>query len=239
MVSELKQKSAHLGCAVVVFVVLAGFVLTYAKYRSGQIEKHRQSEAIATAEGFAKVLDEVRSKQSKLVVQKLTGSLSIKAVNHGTVWETWQTSRVPFSAQYTVDLSQLSSEKVRYDENTKTMFVEIPQVVIEDPNVDETKKVITGRGGVWTSREAAENIAARTSKLALAGAQTTANTPNKIKSAGDNARLEVDRLLELPLRNSKQKDLNVVVRLSTDGARDGERWDVSPSIEQILARRDP
>ena len=210
--------------------------LLLAKCVSDRNEAKRQDEAIATAQGFAKVIHETLSDKTSLIVQEADGSLDVTAVNHGTFLNTWQKSTVPYRVVYSVDLSRVSETTTKYDESSKTLFVQIPLVVVSPPNIDETKKVITGRGGLWTSRTAAENLAARSSKLANAGAWTSANKPEKIKAAQEKARVKVGKLLEAPLRATGRRDVNVVVRFPTDGTRDGERWDVSPSIAQILAR---
>ena len=199
-------------------------------------EAARQAEAIATAEGFAKIIDETLAGKTKLVVQEATGTLEATSVNHGAIFDTWQKSKVPYIAQYSVDLSQVDLSDVRYDATTRTMFVEIPSIVVSPPNVDETRKVILERGGYWTSREASEKLAHRFSKLAVAAATASINRPEKIRRAQDNARSRVDRLFELPLRAAGRSDVNVVIRFPTDGVRGGEPWDVSPSIEQVLAQ---
>lgn len=201
-------------------------------------EEARRKEAIATAEGFATVIRETLSEQTKLVVQEAKGALDVTSVNRGMVFDTSQKSTVPYTVLYSVDLSRVDLSNVRFDEPTKTLFVEIPGVVVSSPNIDESKRVILQRKGWWTSRDAAEKLAHRTSKLAVAAATVSANEPEKIKKAQELARVKVDRLLELPLRASGKRDVNVVVRFPTDGLRNGERWDVSPSLEQVLAQRD-
>lgn len=217
-------------------IVFIGLILLVTKCVGDSREAARQAEAIATAQGFAKVIKETLEDKTNLIVQEVNGTLEVTAVNQGTIFYTWQKSRVPYSVAYSVDLSRVNLSDIRYDESTKTMFVEIPEIVISPPNVDETRKVITGRGGKWTSRDAAENLAARSSKLAVAGAVASANQPEKVRSAREKARLKVDQLFEKPLRVAGKADVNVVVRFATDVSRDKERWDVSPSIEQVLAR---
>ena len=213
-------------------------LLLVAKCVSDSREKARQEEAVATAEGFAKIIHETLAGRTTLIVQEAIGTLEVRSVNHGAIFDTSQKSKIPYTVQYSVDLSKVGLSQIRYDETTKTMFVEIPNIVVSPPNIDESKKKILERHGVWTSRDASEKLAFRTSKLAIAGATASANQSEKIRRAQDSARINVDRLLELPLRATGRSDLNVVVRFPTDGVRNGERWDVSPSIEQVLAQRD-
>lgn len=228
----------YTGKRIVAILLLVVLTLGAVKCASDAREAKREMEAIATAQGFAKVLSETLSDKSSLIVQEAAGVLLITAVNHGTVFDTWQKSKVPYSVVYTVDQSRISAATTRYDASSKTLFVQIPEVSVQPPNIDETRKVITGRGGYWTSRQASENLAARASKLATAGAAESANKPDKVRAAQEKARTKVEQLFEVPLRASGQRDVNVVVRLSTDASQAGERWDVSPSIEQILAHAD-
>jgi hypothetical protein len=222
--------------SVIGVLILIALCALVAKCALDSKESRRQDEAIATAKGFAKVIQETLTEKTSLVVQEANGTLQVTAVNHGTVFDTWQKSTVPYTVQYSVDLSKVSNSTSRYDDESKTLFVQIPAITVSPPNVDETRKVITGRGGIWTSREAAENLAARSSKLAVGAATASAFKPEKIKTAQEKARVKVDHLLETALGAIGKKGVDVVVRFPSDGASDGDRWDVSPSIQQVLAR---
>ena len=200
-------------------------------------EKGRQREAIATAEGIAKVIRENLSEKKQLIVQHADGWVSVTAVDRGPIFTTSQTSKMPYSAHYSVDLARVSPSTVRYNESAKILFVELPEIAVSAPNVDEKKKIILRRTGVWTSRRAGERLAARATKLADAGARESINKPEKIERARENARRTVDQLLELSLGKAGNSDVDVIVRFSGDSGRSREQWDVSPSIAEVLAGR--
>jgi hypothetical protein len=73
--------------------------------------------------------------------------------------------------------------------------------------------------------------------MANGAAVREAQKPEHLAKARDNARAAIASMLETPLDVAGLGDVKVVVRFPEDGVRDGERWDVSPSIEEVLARR--
>jgi hypothetical protein len=194
-------------------------------------------ERIATAEGIARVVDAVFRERSDLKVATLSGKIDVRSVNQGEIFRTGQRSKIPFSVDYFVDLSAINQADVRYDGKTRTMIVEVSPVRVAAPNIDETGKIIIDREGWWTSRDAAEKLAIRASKLAGERATLAANDPTRLRAAQDSARRKVADLMRLPLNAAGLDDVNIVVRFPTEGFRDGERWDVSPSIAEVLAKQ--
>ena len=53
----------------------------------------------------------------------------------------------------------------------------------------------------------------------------------------DQARAAIAAMLETPLQLSGMGKVHVVVRFPQDAAPNGERWDVGPSIAEVLAGR--
>lgn len=220
--------------AIGIAVILACFFVV--KCTGDQREADRQKEAIATAEGFAKVVRETLTGKTELTVMEANGRIDVRSVNRGTIFDTYMETTVPYSARYYVDLSRVGPSSIRYDDGRKTMMVEIPDVQVSAVNVDETKAVIRDKGGILVSPTANENLWRRASKLAEAGATASVRKPEKVDAARAKARVEVEQLLEQPMRAIGRDDVNVVIRFPTDGVRNDERWDVSPTIEEVLAR---
>jgi hypothetical protein len=63
------------------------------------------------------------------------------------------------------------------------------------------------------------------------------NKPTHINRARENAREVIAAMLRTPLEVSGIDDVRVVVRFPQDGVRDSERWDVTPSIAEVLAEQ--
>lgn len=221
--------------AIGLFVLLLCFVVV--KFVGDRREAERQREAIATAEGFAKVVRETLTDKTELTVMEANGSIDVRSVNRGTIFDTYMETTIPYSARYYVDLSRVGLSSIRYDASTKTMMVEIPDIQVSQVNVDETKTVIRDKGGILISPTANENLWRRASKLAEAGAASSVRKPEKVNAAREKARVEVEQLLEQPMRAIGRDDVNVVIRFPADGARNDEQWDISPSIEEVLAKR--
>jgi len=91
MAQTLASRGITLGRLLgVIFFI--GLILLVTKCVSDSREAARQAEAIATAQGFAKVIKETLEDKTNLIVQEVKGTLEVTAVNQGTIFYTWQKS---------------------------------------------------------------------------------------------------------------------------------------------------
>lgn len=218
-----------------VVVLIAGGLLWLQSYRAEQLRREQRIEA----EGITTVLNATFAKASKLKVGEVKGALDVTSVDPGLIeiLRSSQSVTLPYSVDYTVNLSGLDPDKFRWSAKSRTLLVEAPAVVAEAPNIDETQRKLNETSGLFVTREAADNLSRRASSLASGAAAREAARPEHLAEAQANARTAVSQMIETPLSVAGIKGVKVVVHFPSDGYRDGERWDVTPSFEEILARQ--
>lgn len=215
-------------------VLVAGF----AWYQRRQAEQARQ-EQLAQAQGIARVLSATFSRQNRLQVGEVRGALDVTTVDPGMFefLRSTQRATLPYSVTYTLDLSALDLDDFRWDPATRTLMVEAPEVTPGEPNIDEGRRQVRGTTGLFVTRDASENLSRRAALLATQAAERKARSPEELQKARENGREALERLIELPLAAANIDGVNVVVRYPGEqAARDGEQWDVSPSIADVLRR---
>jgi hypothetical protein len=200
-------------------------------------EDRRRQEEITTAEGIARVVSSTFSGKDKLLVGVQSGTLDVTSVNHGTLFDSVQKIIVPFSVGYFLELGQLDLSHYRWDRSTRTLIVAVDGIELGEPNIDESKSSVIFTKGIWVSREASINLAHRAAILSVKGARAEAEKPENLRKARDEGRSKFAQLLQGPLQIAGLGDVNVVVRYPQDGLSNGERWDVSPSINEVLSRK--
>lgn len=225
---EFSRKSIVIFTIVFILCVLIGTCSWRAT------EERRRDEEIATAEGLARVIDSTFSGKTELLVATLKGTIDVTTVNRGWIFDSKMKARLPFSVDYFVDLSALPLEKFRYDKTSQTLFVQVPDVRIAEPNINLAKGSLGDIKGWWVSREASKALVNRAVKLANQKASQEAGKAENVEKARTEARQRISGLLELPLVASGMGSVNVVVRYPSDGGKSDERWDVSRSIQDVL-----
>lgn len=216
---------------VLVMAVVAGLYLY-------QREQQKQEE-YQTSLGLARVLSATFEKQAKLNVGEVKGALDITTVDPGMVrfLRSAQKVTLPYSVGYQLDVSDLDGSDYRWDAERRALRVTIPDVVPTTPNIDETRRRTLATAGVFVTREAYDNLNRRAATLATNAANTEARKPVHLNAARANAKAAVARLLETPLAVAGLGDVTVEVAFPFDGVRAGEQWDVSPSIDEVLAEQ--
>lgn len=227
----VKPKQLVIGALVLIAILLIGTC----QWRA--TEDRRRAEEIATAQGLAQVLTATFAGRTDLKISDIQGTIDVTSVDRGPIFKSTQRATLPFSIDYFVDLSNLDLEDARFDQETRTLLIEVPSVRIAQPNIDLTKGKVGTADGFWVSRRASANLVRRALNLTRDQAEKTARKPEHLQRARDEARNRIQRLLELPLKAAGQGDVQVLVRFPEDGVRDSERWDVGPSIEEVLANR--
>lgn len=202
-------------------------------------EDRRVEEELAQAQGIVRVLSATFSNKAALKVGEVRGTLDVTTVDPGAVpfLRSSQKSTIPYSVGYTLDLSQVGADDYRWEPQQRTLTIRVPLVAPEPPNVDEANRSVAGTSGVFVTRGASTNLARRASQLATAKAGEVAKEPANLAAAQKNAEKVVADLARVPLESAGLGPINVRVVTPASGVRDDERWDVSRSIEQVLADR--
>ena len=219
---------------VVLVATLIALLIGVTWYQGRQAERERE-EQLAQAQGIARVLSATFSKQNRLQVGEVRGALDVTSVDAGLfkALRSSQRATLPYSVQYTMDLSGLSLESFRWDANSRTLMVQAPDVVPGEPNIDESRRSIS-TSGLFVTRRASENLGRRGAALATQAAARKARSPAEMQKARENGREALQRLIELPLQAANIGEVDVVVRYPQESSRVGEQWDVSPSIAEVL-----
>ena len=228
---KIKPRQAVISAAVLILILL----VATCQWRSA--EERRRAEEIATAEGLAQVLTAAFAGRTDLKVADIRGTIDVTSVDQGLIFDSKQTATLPFTVDYFLDLSKLNPRDARFDQESRTLFVEIPDVRVAPVNVDWTRGKIGKAEGFWVSRGASANLVRRAIVLTQRQADKTAKSPENLKKAKEEARTRVQSLLEFPFKAVGQDSVRVVVRFPGEGFRNSEHWDVSRSIEEVLEER--
>jgi hypothetical protein len=217
-------------------VLLAGGIFWW---RAERAEERRIEEELAQAQGIVRVLSATFSNKAALKVGEINGTLDVTVVDPGAVplLRSSQKATVPYSVGYTLDLTALGADDYRWEPGARTLTIRVPLVSAEPPNIDEANRAVAGTSGLFVTRGASTNLARRASQLATAKAGQVAAEPANLAKAQANAEKVVADMARTPLEAAGLGPVTVRVVTPVSGVRDGERWDVSRSIEQVLAER--
>ncbi|MES2001338.1 MAG: DUF4230 domain-containing protein [Pseudomonadota bacterium] len=237
MEKALRVSAKQLAMAAVVIILI--LMVATCSWRAA--EEKRRDEEIATAEGLARVVSTTFSGQTDLKVSNIDGWIDVTSVNHGRVFNSKLKATLPYSVDYFVDLSKLNLRDSSFDEKSRTLTVEIPDVRVASPNIDLTRGKVGDAEGFWVSREASKNLVNRAVRLTKQKADETANTPENLNKARNEGRDRIEDLLEKPLAAAGLDDVKVVARYPTEGTSDGSRITASvpyaEAIKQYHERR--
>lgn len=202
-------------------------------------QQRQREEELAQAQSLVRVLSATFEKQSALKVGEVDGALDVTSIDPGTFdfLRSAQKVTLPYSIDYTVDLSDMTPDQYRWDKESRTLVVEAPNVQVGTPNIDEARRRTIATQGIFVSRRAADNLSRRAAVQANRAATAEANKPEHFNRARENAREVIAGMLRTPMEVAGLGPVNVVVRFPQDGVRNNERWDVSPSIADVLEQR--
>lgn len=205
-----------------------------------------QSRARSAAErqlglDASRVLSEFFTGQAALKVGTLNGKVIARSEDRGAfgLLPSSQTFRAPYAVDYFVDMRRIGPAAYRWDAGTRTMTVEVPDVAPAAPNIDEARAVIT-QSGPFITRRAGLELARQASQRATLQAGETAKKNEHMKRARANARAVIGRLASAPLQAAQLGEVRVAVRFPWEPkpvASDGERWDESRPVEDVLRER--
>ena len=148
--------------------------------------------------------------------------------------QTQKTLIMPGSVRYEVDLGRLTASDVAWDAATRTLAVRLPAVEIDGPQVDLNAIREYSSGGVLAVfTDAEQRLDAANRQAGQAELLRQARAPAMIRMARDATRRAVERSFALPLL-AAGVEAKVAVRFADEPVANGERWDVSRSLADVL-----
>ena len=230
--SRLPVKRLLWGLLAIAALIGLGYYL--ARYQDRQV----QQEVAST--DLDQLVVALRENRNRLQVYRLSGTVTTKRETRGGIGDILQgemTVRQPWSVAYFVDMGDLGLDDYVWDERTRTLLVRAPAATPETPNIDESRQVVAYDGPLITrgmQTQLGQGVAIGARQQATA----EANKPENLTAATRAAREAIARNLQAPLAAAGLGNVTVVVRAPTDGQPpDGERWDVSRSIAEVLEER--
>ena len=223
--------------AVVASVALIVALAIYALVQREQKEEAQQDLSYETA----KILTEKFSEKAALQVMTVSGELVVSASDSGFagLLATSQKRRLPYSVDYFVDLSDLGPEKYRWLASESTMIIEIPDVTISRPNIDESRAKGGTPDGLFVSRGAAMRLNQKLAARSTSFAADHAKKPENLEKARRSARDKIEKFVSAPLAVAGLGKVVVVTRYPWENTGIAkERWDYSTPLIEIMRSRE-
>jgi hypothetical protein len=206
--------------------------------------QYKQDYAVTEPEtGGAPVTQLVTARlagMSRLKVAELSGTIQSTAadVRGFGLLKSDQVIKMPYSVDYFVDASVIGADNIEWNEATRTLIVDAPDVTAGRPNTDEGARTLVRTSGLYVTREAGEALARQTSRNAQARVTKEAQSPERMAQAREHARRAVAQLIAAPLGPLGYGDARVIVTFPAErGNRDRERWDMSRPIEEVVGNQ--
>jgi hypothetical protein len=128
-----------------------------------------------------------------------------------------QVAVIPARVDYTLDLSAMNRERLKWNEEAKTLDVQLPALTLSRPNLDEARAQYL-REGVFITREAQDKLNRNTTRLAEQQATNNAANPVLMSLARSAAKDAIRQNLAIPLQVAGYGDVTVRVRFDGEAA---------------------
>ena len=128
-----------------------------------------------------------------------------------------QVAVIPARVDYTLDLSAMNRERLKWNEESKTLDVQLPALTLSRPNLDEARAQYL-REGVFITREAQDKLNRNTTRLAEQQATNNAANPVLMSLARAAAKDAIRQNLAIPLQVAGYGDVTVRVRFDGEPA---------------------
>jgi hypothetical protein len=148
-----------------------------------------------------------------------------------------KTMILPGMVSYEVDLAKLGDTDVRWDKAARTLFVTLPPIRLDGPQIDLTRVREYDSGGLLLRvTDAGQTLDAANRKAGQADLLKQAAGPVPMSFARDATRRAIAHSFALPLR-AAGVNAQVKVRFPEDGTFNDERWDTSRSLDEVMANK--
>ncbi len=235
MADALKRYAGPIAAAVILLLVGAAMLIGWQRYDRDYVVAVEEDGVAVTKVIAAKIAG-----VSSLKVSELSGTVQSTAqdVRGFGLLKSDQVVKMPFSVDYFVDVGGLGEGDLEWNEATRTLIVNAPDVKPGKPNVDESRRTLVRTQGVFVTRQAGEELSRRVSAHAQSRAQREAQAPERMAQARDYGRTALTKLMAAPLAAAGYGDARVIVTFPPERAgRNQEQWDVTTSVNEVLANR--
>lgn len=222
----------------IIVAVLVALLLGYRAYRGHQrdyVVERQDGEAVA------RIVGTTFAQANALKVATLAGAVQTPATDEGSIriFKSDKVVKQPFTVDYFVNMASLTLADYSWDQASKTLRVRAPDVVPAAPNIDESARTLSRTRGIFVTRGASDRLEQRIAGTAVAQTRQEAAKPERIAAAREAARRAIAANLKGPLAAAGLGDAQVEVVMPGDPkpGNSSEQWDVSRSLEEVLAER--
>ena len=223
MADALKRYAGPIAAAVILLLVGGAMLIGWQRYDRDYVVAVEEDGVAVTKVIAAKIAG-----VSSLKVSELSGTVQSTAqdVRGFGLLKSDQVVKMPFSVDYFVDVGGLGEGDLEWNEATRTLIVNAPDVKPGKPNVDESRRTL------------GEELSRRVSARAQSSAQREAQAPERMAQAREYGRGALTKLMAAPLAAAGYGDARVIVTFPPERAgRNRERWDVTTPVNEVLANR--
>ena len=219
---------------VLIGILMVALIVGYRTYT----ERYRVSTGPTDDVAVSQVVRETFSGASDLRVASLSGTVQGVASDARALGllNSTRVMKAPFTVDYFVDLSRMGPSDFLWNEATKTLTVHPPDVRVGKANIDEARTFIDKTEGIFVTRDAMAAMHRQASSRAGQVAYASATKPERLDQARAQARRDLQRLVGAPLGAAGLGKVTVEVVFPGEGTRSSDRWDVSRSIPEVIAR---
>jgi len=129
-----------------------------------------------------------------------------------------QVAVIPARVDYTIDLSAVNKDRVKWDASTQHLDVALPPLQISRPNLDEAHAQYL-REGVWITGDAQAKLTRDNTLVAEKQAAQQALNPALITLAKQSAKDAIRQNLAIPLQVSGYGNVDVAVHFDGESAQ--------------------
>lgn len=122
-----------------------------------------------------------------------------------------QVAIIPARVDYTLDLSQMTRDRLAWNAEAKRLDVLLPGLKVGRPNLDESRAQYL-REGVWITAKATERMSRANTRLAEQQATSQAANPALMQLARAAAKEAIRQNLAIPLQVAGFGEVTVVAR---------------------------
>jgi hypothetical protein len=125
---------------------------------------------------------------------------------------------IPARVDYSVDLSAMTRDRLKWDEAARRLDVRLPPPVPGPPNLDEARAQYL-REGVWITRTTQDQLTRENTEAAQRQAIAEAGNPEIAALARTAARDAIRQNLAIPLSVAGHGSVTVMVRFDGEAGR--------------------
>lgn len=218
-------------------LVIAGIAIWRERGRADEAIEHADKVERRLGLDAARVLTQTFEGAGALKVSELSGRVLARSDGKSGPFRNSQRTRAPYSVNYFVDMRGLRASDYRWNEEARIMVVDLPEIMVERPNLDMTRAEVE-QDGFWVSRRSGIAMQKQAAQRLASAVDKTANSPENVAKAREFARKAVGNVVLAPLGAAGLNGVRVIVRLPGEAKPAGvtdEQWNVTRSLQEVLA----